>query len=96
MTYAPDYPEVAIGPDVWFTDDAQAHTLRVQAVEENGQTRITAWLNGNFMLSVLDSTFAQGTFGFLGGFVSNAIEVREVEMFFLPLEEDFIDIQGAS
>lgn len=96
VTYAPDYPVLPdlVGPGAWLPIDADlVHTLRVQLSEESGGgTRITVWLSGVFLLTTVDSTFTQGAIGFRG--LPVAVEVREVEMFFVPLEEDLIDIQG--
>lgn len=103
VTYAPDYPAIPpLGVDMWFpvdpaNDEAdnQLHTLRTQVTQEGADTRITVWLNGNFLLTTVDATYSRGSFGFFAIGAPVTIEVTEVEMFFLPLEEDVIDIQGA-
>jgi phage tail-like protein len=101
LTYAPDYPDSIppLGVDLWFTIDpgdeeaaSGFHTLRTQVTQEGSNTRISVSLNGNFLLSVVDGTYVQGSFAFLGAYTPDTTEIREVEMFFLPLEEDFIDI----
>lgn len=95
ITYAPYYPVVpSLQPNSWLATTTK-NTLRVQANAEGGATRIAVWLNANVLLSVLDSTFMEGSFGFLGATVGLPMVVHDVEMRFLPFDEDFIDIQSA-
>lgn len=100
ITYIPDYPVLPdfIGVDSWQIFGAElTHTLRVQLTDEAGVTRIAVWLNGNLLISVLDSSHTQGGIGFTGALVpGNTVQIHEVEMYFVPMEEDIIDIQGAS
>lgn len=76
----------------WILDPELFYTVRVAFVPENAQTRITVWLDGNFIISVVDGSHAQGTIALPGVYSSGDTVIAEVEMFFNPLEEDFVDI----
>jgi phage tail-like protein len=80
--------------DGLILDPTQFYMLRAAFVPEGGQTRITVWLDGNFVLTVLDGAHTKGSIALPGVFMPApyAFEVAEVEMFFNPLDEDFIDI----
>jgi phage tail-like protein len=90
-----DFPSTGVGAGGWFLRSDLFYMVRVSLVPEAGATRITVFLDGNLVISVLDAGHTKGTVGFPGLFSSTTMEVSEVEMFFNPLETDFIDIVTA-
>lgn len=77
---------MVISPDVFYA-------IRVEATPEAGSTRIKVYLDAGMVIDVLDGSHAAGTLGFL----SNTNEIAtldELEMFFNPLQGDFIDINS--
>lgn len=71
-------------PDVFYM-------LRVAVSAEAGQTRITVWLDGNFVGTALDASHTQGAIALPSSLFSPyPMEISEVEMFFSPLEEEIV------
>lgn len=67
------------------------YMLRLQLSAEGGQTRVSLWLDGVLIASVLDSTWSQGTVALPSGIFSPvASDIAEIEMFFIPLEEESV------
>lgn len=82
-----------VGSGGWDLRADEFYTLRVSLVPEAGATQITVWLDGNFALSALDATHAHGSVGLVGLYSAAApMGVSDVELFFNPMQEDFIDI----
>jgi phage tail-like protein len=85
-----------LGVDSWLNFDSESlYTLRVSLIPEGPATRITAWLNGNRIVEVVDAAHSHGGIGFTGAFTPTTALVSEVELFFLPLQEDLIGLSDA-
>jgi hypothetical protein len=78
--------------DTWLNFDSESlYTLRVSMVPEGASTRITVWLDGNRLVELLDATHNHGGIAFAGNYGSGTALVSDVELFFLPLQEDVIE-----
>lgn len=78
----------------WFLSQDLFYTVRVEISPELATNRIQVWLDGNLMISTTDATHDAGGIAFSGLFTPSTAEIDEVELFFLPLEEDVIDINS--
>lgn len=76
-----------------FLDPDLFYAIRLELIPEAGETRIRVYWEANQVFSVQDPTHAQGSIGFesLSG---QDFDISDVELFFNPLEEDFIDINS--
>lgn len=75
---------LVLDPDTYYM-------VRIALSAEAGQTRITVWLDGNFVGTALDSSHTQGAIALPSSLYSPyPMDVAEIEMFFSPLDEEIV------
>lgn len=83
---------VSLGTGFDFENDVY-HTIRIEVSRDGTENEIRVLLDAVLLMSEVDSDHSSGTIGVRNHVTApKQVDVDEVEVFFLPAETDFIDI----